>query len=84
MFYEWFVIAYAWFSFPNRAHCKLLSLKKPALSLILKKFFAAENYICGFNENHAFLSISNHAHEKTDPTHRTNPKKEKRPSQKKS
>jgi hypothetical protein len=41
-----------------------------------KNFFAAENYVCGFNENNALLSLRTTRIKKTDSTHRTSPKKE--------
>jgi len=50
-------------------------------SLLLAQFwkkFSAENLVIGFNENLAFLSIRNRAHQKTDPNPKTKLKSKKR------
>jgi hypothetical protein len=51
---------------------------QPHPSPILEKFFSPENLVSGFNENLAFLSIRNRAHQKTDPNPKTKSKSKKR------
>jgi hypothetical protein len=79
LFYEWFVTV-LWVVFGFEQSPRQASFAKHSLLLarFWKNFFAVENRVCWFNDNHAPSQPRDHARQKTDPNHRTQPEEGKK------